>query len=662
MPWYQRRRRRWRRRRWPWYRRPRAPFRRRYWRRFWVRRRRKKLKRITVKEFQPQKINKLKVEGLYPLFLTTHDRLSNNLIQYIDSTTPHKSPGGGGFSIMQFNLQGLYELFLKSQNYWTKSNCNLPLIRFNGVTLRLYRAEKVDYIVTIQQCYPMCCSDIMYMSTQPAIMMMTKGAIKVTCRQNNPNKKPYKQIRVSPPSQMLTKWYFQSLLAKSGLLLIKATATSFDRWYTHSYASSTTIGFTSLNTTTFQYHNFKQYPTTTGYKPQDNLWLWGVTQGEQPDPLKSKVKQLIFLGNTADLQEGQTLEQNKTNLDVYLTDKKKWGNPFYPHFFTYNFDVFSTNKPPSEIIKIAKQDNNLEKTIQQAYPTTFVTRTIPLQTNCRYNPLADKGIGNKIFLVSIVSDQETWHEPKDPKLMRENLPLWLLTWGWGDWQKKLGQIHHFDYDYVTVIKSPYIEPTLNWYIPLDDSFTTWPPLSPYNTTLNQSDSQNWFPKNNFQVMSINQIASSGPGTVKLNKDQSCEAHALYKFHFKLGGCPAPMETICNPINEPVYPIPNNELQTPSLQSPTTPLETFLYKFDERRGQITAKAAKRLKTEYAPTEPFISTTGTTALEVPSYERPPEEDSSTSEEEKEEMQQQLLYLQRKQRKLRKRVLQLLDIQSL
>ncbi len=51
-----------------------------------------------------------------------------------------------------------------------------------------------------------------------------------------------------------------------------------------------------------------------------------------------------------------------------------------------------------------------------------------------------------------------------------------------------------------------------------------------------------------------------------------------------------METICNPINEPVYPVPDSQLQTPSLQSPTTPLETFLYKFDERRGQITAKAA------------------------------------------------------------------------
>ncbi len=162
------------------------------------RRRRRKVRRkkqtITVKQWQPEKINRLNIKGIYPLFLSTHDRLSHNLIQVIDSTAPHKSPGGGGFSIMQFNLQGLYELFLKSQNWWSKSNCNLPLVRFNGVTLRLYRAEKNDYIVTIQQCYPMCCNDIMYMSTHPAIMLMTKGAIKVPCRQNTKNKNHTKQL------------------------------------------------------------------------------------------------------------------------------------------------------------------------------------------------------------------------------------------------------------------------------------------------------------------------------------------------------------------------------------------------------------------------------------------------------------------------------------
>lgn len=599
---------------------------------------------------------------MYPLFLTTTDRISHNLIQVIDSTAPHKSPGGGGFSIMQFSMQGLYELFLKSQNWWTKSNCDLPLVRFNGVTLKFYRTEHVDYIVTIQQCYPMCCNDIMFMSTQPSIMLMTRGSIKIPCKHNSNNKKPYKRVRVSPPAQMLTRWYFQSLLAKTGLLLIKATAASFDRYYLHSNSISTTMGFTSLNTTTFQYHNFKQYPTTTGYKPQDNLYLWGAVKASVPDPMNTKVSQLIYLGQTTRLQEGESLEKYKSNLDQYITAKDKWGNPFNPRYFTYDYQVFSTNKPLSEIIQTAKQSGNIDKTIKDVFSTVFTPRTVPLQTQCRYNPLADKGTGNKIFLVSIVSDQQTWHEPTDEQLMRQNLPLWLLTWGWADWHYKLAKVHHFDYDYVTVIKSPYIQPTLNYYIPLDDSFTQWPPLSPYGTDLNLSDANNWFPKNNFQVVSLNNIASVGPGTVKLRKEQSAEAHVFYKFHFKLGGCPAPMETICNPINEPVYPVPDNQLQTPSLQSPTTPLESFLYRFDERRGQITSKAAKRLKRDFTTTDPFISTTGTTAMEVPPAERTQEDDTSTSEEEKEEMQLQLEYLQRKQRKLRKRVLQLLDIQNM
>nr|UGV37255.1 MAG: ORF1 [TTV-like mini virus] len=660
MPYY-RFRRRWRRRpRWYWRRRPYRTFRRRYARRRWVRKH-KKLSKLTIREWQPLKINKLRIQGTYPAFLTNHKRIGNNMTTYIDSIAPLHYPGGGGFSITQFSLLGLYELFQKGQNIWTKSNCTLPLIRYTHCTLKLYRAEKYDYIATIQRCYPMCCNDIMFMSTQPSIMLMTKGSIKVSCRQNTRNKKPYKIVRVSPPAQMLTKWYFQSLLAKTGLLLIKATAASFDRFYTHSFASSTTMGFTSLNTTTFQFHNFKQFPQTTGYKPQNNLYLWGAVKAAIPDPMQTKVSQLIYLGQTTLLQEGNSLESFKNNLETYLTAKDKWGNPFHPRFFTYDYQVFSTNQPLTSIITKAKQPGNIDKTIQEVFSTEFTPRTIPLQTQCRYNPLADKGTGNKIFLVSIVSDQETWHEPKDERLMRENLPLWLLTWGWSDWQKKLAQVHHFDYDYVTVIKSPYIEPTLTYYIPLDDSFTQWPPSSPYGTDLNQSDSQNWFPKNNFQVVSINNIATSGPGTVKLKKDQSCEAHVYYKFHFKLGGCPAPMETICNPINEPVYPVPDNQLQTPSLQSPETPLQTFLYAFDERRGQITSKAAKRLKTDFTTREPFISTTGT-AMEVPSHQRTPEEDSSTSEEEKEEMQLQLEYLQRRQRKLRKRVLQLLDIQNM
>ena len=66
------------------------------------------------------------------------------------------------------------------------------------------------------------------------------------------------------------------------------------------------------------------------------------------------------------------------------------------------------------------------------------------------------------------------------------------------------------------------------------------------------------------------------------------------FHFKLGGCPAPMDKLCDPTEQPKYPIPNYKQQTPSLQSPTEAIQTFLYNFDERRGMLTKKLQKESK--------------------------------------------------------------------
>lgn len=658
MPYYTTRWRRWRRRRPRWFRwrRPRGPFRRRYYRRHWVRNRKKKLSRITLKEWQPLKIIKTKVKGIYPFFLTTHKRISYNLIQYLDTVTPSKAPGGGGFSIMQFSLNGLYELFLKGQNIWTKSNCNLPLVRYNGCTMKLYRAELVDYVVTIQNCYPMCCSDLMYMSSQPAVMMMTHKSIFVPCRHNSNNRKKYKKIFIHPPSQMQTKWYFQSQLSNTPLILIKAVACSFDRYYLHSTAASTTIGFTSLNTTTFQLHNWKNFPPTAGYHPQERLYFWGSKQPPTSNPLDEKLGNLIYLGHTTDLVEGKTIKE-KTTLQAYCQDSNAWGNIFHPRWLGYDYQVYSTNKSLSDI-KQELATKNLDDKLSTINPQIFTPRTIPLQTRCRYNPLADKGIGNQIFLASVTSEVDTWHEPKNEKLMRSNFPLWILAWGWHDWQLKLAEVHRLDTEYVTVIKSPYIEPPLSYYIPLDPNFTEWPPLSPYITTLNEADSKNFFPKNNFQVLTLNDICTSGPGTVKLPPDKSCEAHFKYCFHLKFGGCPAKMEQICNPTDFPVYPIPNSKLLQPSLQSPTTPLQTYFYNFDERRQLITDRAAKRIKKDFTTPTTLLPIAGT-AMEV----QPPQETTSpsttsTEEEEETTLELQLLQLRKKQKKLKQWIRKLLN----
>ncbi len=38
---------------------------------------------------------KTKIMGIMPLYITTHERVSNNMELYIDSIAPHLVPGGG---------------------------------------------------------------------------------------------------------------------------------------------------------------------------------------------------------------------------------------------------------------------------------------------------------------------------------------------------------------------------------------------------------------------------------------------------------------------------------------------------------------------------------------------------------------------------------------
>lgn len=653
--------RRWRRRPWRRYTRrwrPRRFIRRRFHRRRWVRNFKKKLSKLTVKEWQPIKIHKLIVKGLYPAFLTTNERLTNNMTQWLDAIAPEHFPSAGGFSITQFTLSALYELYVKGMNWWTTTNCNLPLIRYNGVRFKFYRTEHFDYVVQIIRCYPMKATDQMYMSTQPSVIMLNKKSILIPCRQNTSNKRPFKKVIVKPPAQMQTHWYFQQKLSNVPLVIVLISAASFDRYYLYSGSKSTTIGFKSLNSTVFQFHNWKKPSPTQGYKPQDNISFWGLQNGGSPKPEETPMKKLVYLGNTCPLTQGKRIEE-ATATEQYFTNINNWGNIFDPIWLVGSSPLFSTNKTLQEIKTYASTSQQKDKPIKDT--NLFVRRTIPNILNCRYNPLKDKGKGNKIFLISITSDINTWHEPTNPKLMRQDLPLWILCWGWYDWQKKLQEVHLIDNEYLTVIVSPYIEPFSHYYIPLDENFLDQTePTSPYQDYLTDGDTKNFHPKNAFQIKTINLIGSCGPGVIKLQDNHSAEAHFEYKFYFKVGGCPAPMDTICNPETQPQYPIPDTKQQTTSLQNPTTSIFTYLYNFDERRGQITEKAAKRISKDYETSKTVFPITGT-ALDLPaSPPTPSPQETSSSEEEKEDIFHQLRLLRKQQRKLKLNILSL--IQSL
>lgn len=617
--------------------------------------RRKKFK-LSIQQWQPPTIRKTKIRGWYPAFLTNRHRITNNLTKYIDSIAPTHFDGGGGFAITQFTLNGLYELFIKGQNWWTQSNCWLPLVRYLGCKFTFYRAENYDYVVHIHRCLPLKATDELYMSSQPYIMLLTKKCIKIACKKNSKSKKPYKKIFVKPPSQYTNKWMFQADISNQPLVIVQTSACSFDRMYLAADAQSTTIGFTSLNTQSFLLHNW-QNPPTSGYHPQEKQYFYGTNNG-QADPLNEKLTELIYLGRTDNMDTGTPI---KTNLAKLSTTKAMWGNPFIPHYFSQEGGLYISDKSPHDLYETYK--NNMEKFQQDTIKTStyFTPKSTPNYIECRYNPLADKGTGNKIYLVPNTLDQTPWTPPTSDKLIRSNLPLWVLGFGYLDWQKTLNETIKIDTDKILVIVSPYITPKLNYYVPLDPNFIEG--RSPHKDNITNYDEQHWYPKVAFQMESINTIGASGPGTVKLNKESSCEAHYSYEFILKLGGCPPPMDKICDPITQPVYPVPNNEHATTSLQSPGTSITTYLYNFDERRGMLTSKATKRIKKDPEVEKTLLSITGPTAMDVPaSPQTTSSPETSDSEKEEETLQNKLRELRKQQKLLRRRILQLLDTQKL
>nr|UGV36453.1 MAG: ORF1 [TTV-like mini virus] len=664
MPWYNYRRRPWRRHRRFWRRRSRAPLYRRYWRRrYRVRKRnfKRKLKYITLKQYQPPSVRKLKVKGTFPLFLTTNERLSNNMTLFLDSIAPEYIPGGGGFSIQRFTLQTLFKEHLQLHNWWTHSNDNYPLIRFTGCKIKLFTASNIDYLFYYQNTYPMTATQLMYTSTHPSVMLMNPKTKAIPCKEINYRYKPYKILKIKPPSQFLNKWYFQRDIAEIPLLMTIATATSLDRTYTHAGSISTTIGFTTLNTLAFQNRNFTKLPTT-GYFPKPNTRYF-ATQETETDPKKVKIGDLIYLGNTEQYQTGKTWRsqhtQSNMTFETYMQTPAVWGNPFHRDYIHDELNIWITNANWQTLKeKLSAPDNYLN----QNNEVLFTLKTEPTLIKCRYNPFKDDN-KNDIYLVKINEHTEqNWDPPNNEKLILSDLPMWASTWGFIDYQKRSATLQQIDTTCCLVIKTHSVDPkTVTTLVPLDNDFLNQ--ASPYRPheqpdSMTVYDKQNWHPKVAFQIQTTNNIACTGPYTAKLPKGISAEAHARYTFYFKLGGDPPPMSTLTAPNNQIKFPTPDNLLKTNSLQSPTLPIEYYLYGFDQRRHELTKKALKRIKTYQETETPLLPITDST----PDYWTPDEttstSESETEKEKEEDLHYQLLKQRKCQKQLRHRIKQLLN----
>lgn len=613
--WYRRRFRKpryQRRKRWPYSWRFRKTLRRRYTTRRKYRRHRKvkfkklfkKRTKIILKQFNPKSIRNCKIIGSKCLLQGSPLRCHHNYIQYAESKIPPFYPGGGGWSLLVFSLDSLFEDHEKLQNIWTTSNAALPLVRYLGCTFKFYQCNDLDYFVTYDTCWPMVDTPHTHADSSPQAMFLKKRKICVPSRQTQKRRKPYKKVTIKPPSQMLTKWYFQRDICKTPLLMLTTTGISLTNSQCAPEAKSNNITITVLNPLIFNNLNFQTFPKTTGYfckiysQHEDAMYpmyLWvSLTEMQQHTPKqtltvdttnKPSKYQLIPLINTLDYTTGTYI---KANWEDKMTN---WGNPFHDTYTAEHVPIYISTMTSYNAKTIEDGSNHI------SYTLTLLAQ--PITYNVRYNPETDKGNKNIVYMLS-TSKQNYLNPPEDKNLIFEGFPLPILLWGWSDWIKKAKFMQDPDQNGIIGIITDQFDINLPIYIPIDKDFLQG--FEPYTPEpehgsphdLTPYSKSHWYPKLQFQDQSIEKICTSQPGSPRMPYNHYMQVYCRYKFRFKWGGCPKQLEKVYNPCSQSIWTTPDNIHGRPEIQNPITSPSTELWSWDWKDDYVTQEAIDRIQ--------------------------------------------------------------------
>nr|UGV37332.1 MAG: ORF1 [TTV-like mini virus] len=639
-------------------RRPRKTFRRKYRRRYKrVRRRRyknffkRKLKTLNIVQWQPNHIKKCKIQGYIQLFGGGCDRIVNNFAMYKDSIVPWHEPGGGGWSIQELSLCSLYTQNQMLQNWWTKSNRGLNMCRYLRCKLTLYRQEQTDYIFNYNIEPPYSVSKYYYAGFHPYRMLLYNKRIVVPSLRTDPNnKRRYIKRTIKPPREIKNQWYFQQNFCTLPLLQFSAVACSLNSMYIPPNSISNNITVNTLNTSFFQHPRF-QYPKTGqyGYVPKDGTYIYGSTTLEpnMPNWQNQTIQEnIIYLGDTMINDEGHPIKSTTTGVEQY--NQLHWGNPFYHRYLDGSYICFISSKDLNWVI------TNKTKKISDMQPQL---KTQPFIIKCRYNPYKDTGKGNVAYWVSNL-DAQNWEPPQDPDLQISDFPLWIMLWGWEEFTEKLNKIRVNSGNYMLVIRTKAFSETLPAYVLLSDSFRDG--RAPYDRDADEilpNDYGHWYPRWKFQKEAISALLKTGPAVCKCENQKAVQAHLKYNFFFKWGGNPAEMENVYDPMAQPVYPMPNNQLFQTEIVSPETSIQNLIYNFDTRHDMLTKQATKRIKEISSDDDSLFSDGAQHSTDPPlRYQTTPQEKTTKEKEKETTLQQQLNLIQQYNQQLRQRLQQL------
>lgn len=80
------------------------------------------------------------------------------------------------------------------RNWWTKSNLNLPLVRYIKCIFKIYQSDDVDIVFRYQRHFPMEATQLTYPTMQPSVLMMLNKTILIPSKKTRRLRKGYKKL------------------------------------------------------------------------------------------------------------------------------------------------------------------------------------------------------------------------------------------------------------------------------------------------------------------------------------------------------------------------------------------------------------------------------------------------------------------------------------
>lgn len=557
-----------------------------------------------LRQWQPQTIRRLAVRGWFPLLLCSTKNTSRNYVVHMKDIPSRGAGYGGNISITNWSLEMLYYENLMLRNRWSRRNNDLDLIRYLGGSFRFYRDPDTDFIGTYSLDTPMKTNLYSHMQTHPQVLLLKRRHFLIPSLKTKPRGKRWVTVRFHPPRLMRNQWYFQSHFCHVNLVQLRVTGLDLQRPWFRKQAETPVVQFAILQPSLYneiistaatntveslgsKFENLWKFPLPFTTNWRSLLEDMGASKDElKPDKTKISTGEMEKTFNTmvtvSKLKQKFTERQNRLK-QIYA----KSGNS----------NATTVRDRDMLFDRIYGAYSYFLLNDQQRYDSTYAKAYV----NIRYSPIADGGIGNRVFIQSVLKKDFTYRAGQC-YLLLEDQPLWLLLFGYFDWIRKELSKQTPGVTYVCLLNCPYTDPPLpktnadTGYIFLSDDFCQGRfPYGQYKIAPQYETF--WYPCLFNQEPAAEAIVNCGPWMPRDDEKKSWQLNLGYRFNFKLGGNLPPGQPPVDPCKRPTHELPESNMLDLAVQASdprTVGDDVPFHSWDIRRGLFSTASLKRVR--------------------------------------------------------------------